>query len=180
VFNFYTDELGNRELPERFSQVAPSEPAKKSTTVKWALMIGAGVLIIAVSLFMVDRFRTIRLKSASAQAEQGPLSLPIPEKSIGVLPFKNLSAEKENAYFADGVQGEILTDLARVADLKVISQTSVMQYRSGVGAICARSARTGSCRPDPAKRSARIRAKGLYREASGPLGRVHTKPRARR
>jgi TolB-like protein len=91
-----------------------------------------GVLITAVSLFMFDRFRTIRLKSASAQAERSALSLPIPEKSIGVLPFKNLSDEKENAYFADGVQGEILTDLARVADLKVISQTSVMQYRSGV------------------------------------------------
>jgi TolB-like protein/tetratricopeptide (TPR) repeat protein len=48
-----------------------------------------------------------------------------------VLPFENRSEEKENAYFADGVQGEILTDLAKVADLKVISRTSVMQYRSG-------------------------------------------------
>jgi TolB-like protein len=54
-----------------------------------------------------------------------------PEKSVAVLPFENLSKEKENAYFADGVQGEILTDLAKVADLKVISRTSVMQYRSG-------------------------------------------------
>jgi TolB-like protein/class 3 adenylate cyclase/Flp pilus assembly protein TadD len=132
VFNLYTNELGNPELPEKFRQVAPSEPAKKSTSLKWALIIGAGVLIIAVSLFVSDRFRTIRLKSASAQAERSALSLPIPEKSIGVLPFRNLSDEKENAYFADGVQGEILTDLARVADLKVISQTSVMQYRSGV------------------------------------------------
>jgi TolB-like protein len=56
----------------------------------------------------------------------------IPEKSIGILPFENLSDEKENAYFADGVQDEILSDLARIADLKVISRTSVMQYRSGV------------------------------------------------
>ena len=53
----------------------------------------------------------------------------IPEKSIAVLPFLNLSNEKENAYFADGVQDEILTNLAKVADLKVISRTSVMQYR---------------------------------------------------
>lgn len=56
----------------------------------------------------------------------------ISEKSIAVLPFENLSANQENAFFADGVQDEILTDLARIADLKVISRTSVMQYKSGV------------------------------------------------
>jgi len=56
---------------------------------------------------------------------------PIPEKSIAVLPFENLSEEKQNAHFTDGVQDEILTDLAKVADLKVISRTSVMQYKSG-------------------------------------------------
>src|SRR6266536_6079355 len=55
-----------------------------------------------------------------------------PEKSIVVLPFSNLSKEEENAFFADGVQDEILTDLARVADLKVISRASAMQYKSGV------------------------------------------------
>ena len=52
-------------------------------------------------------------------------------KSIAVLPFENLSSDKENAYFTDGVQDEILTDLAKIADLKVISRTSVMQYKSG-------------------------------------------------
>src|SRR5262249_1975841 len=55
------------------------------------------------------------------------------EKSIAVLPFENLSEEKQNAFFADGVQDEILTDLAKIADLKVISRMSVMQYKSGVG-----------------------------------------------
>src|SRR5262249_7038139 len=55
-----------------------------------------------------------------------------PDKSIAVLPFENLSSDKENAYFTDGVQDEILTHLAKVADLKVISRTSVMQYKSGV------------------------------------------------
>jgi TolB-like protein/Tfp pilus assembly protein PilF len=54
------------------------------------------------------------------------------DKSIAVLPFENLSNEKENAYFADGIQDEILTDLARIADLKVISRRSVMAYRSGI------------------------------------------------
>src|SRR5438552_17004120 len=54
----------------------------------------------------------------------------IPEKSIAVLPFENLSSDKENAYFTDGVQDEILTDLAKIADLKVIIRTSVMQYKT--------------------------------------------------
>src|SRR5262249_4322812 len=49
-----------------------------------------------------------------------------------VMPFENLSSDKENAYFTDGVQDEILTDLAKIADLKVISRTSVLQYKSGV------------------------------------------------
>src|SRR5437870_5813523 len=57
--------------------------------------------------------------------------LPVSDKSIAVLPFENLSDEKENAYFADGVQDEILTVLARIGDLKVISRTSVMPYKAG-------------------------------------------------
>src|SRR6202008_2215171 len=54
----------------------------------------------------------------------------IPDKSIAVLPFENLSEDKQNAFFADGVQDEVLTNLAKVADLKVISRTSVMQYKT--------------------------------------------------
>jgi TolB-like protein/Tfp pilus assembly protein PilF len=59
--------------------------------------------------------------------------LPAPEKSIAVLPFENLSEEKANAYFADGIQDEILTRLSKVADLKVISRTSTQQYQSKPG-----------------------------------------------
>jgi len=55
-----------------------------------------------------------------------------PDKSIAVLPFENLSPDPDNAYFADGVQDEILTNLARIADLKVIGRTSVIQYKSGL------------------------------------------------
>src|SRR5436190_5747203 len=67
------------------------------------------------------------------ESERATLSNPAPpEKSIAVLPFSNLSKEQENAFFADGVQDEILTDLARVADLRVISRTSVMPYKSGM------------------------------------------------
>src|SRR6266496_2085381 len=58
-------------------------------------------------------------------------SLP-PDKSIAVLPLENLSDEKENAFLADGIQDELLSDLSKVADLKVISRTSVMQYKSGI------------------------------------------------
>src|SRR5205809_479001 len=68
-----------------------------------------------------------------AESERSTLSNPAPpEKSIAVLPFSNLSKEQENAYFVDGVQDEIVTDLAKVADLKVISRTSVMPYKSGM------------------------------------------------
>ena len=55
-----------------------------------------------------------------------------------MLPFENLSEEKANAFFADGVQDEILTDLAKIADLKVISRTSTMQYKSGLARNLAR------------------------------------------
>jgi len=76
------------------------------------------VLVAAVALLVFDRWRK----------RDGP-SAP-DEKSIAVLPFQNLSRDPDNAFFADGVQDEILTDLARVADLKVISRTSVLQYKS--------------------------------------------------
>src|SRR5947208_7533737 len=67
------------------------------------------------------------------ESEHSAASNPAPpEKSIAVLPFSNLSKEQENAFFADGVQDEILSDLAKVADLKVISRTSVMPYKSGM------------------------------------------------
>ena len=59
-----------------------------------------------------------------------PPPMPLPAR-VAVLPFENLSADPENAFFTDGVQDEILNDLAKIADLKVISRTSVMQYKSG-------------------------------------------------
>ena len=60
------------------------------------------------------------------------LSEPISGKSVAVLPLENLSEEKENAYFADGIQDELLSNLSKIKDLKVISRTSVMQYKSGI------------------------------------------------
>src|SRR5881398_2230873 len=87
-------------------------------------VLAALLLVLAVPLgLMIWKNESERPKTSNAAP---------PEKSIAVLPFSNLSTEQENAFFADGVQDEILTDLARVADLKVISRTSVMPYKSGI------------------------------------------------
>lgn len=80
------------------------------------------VLALAVAFLLFDRFRPGRA------GKGGSL-----EKSIAVLPFENFSNEKENAFFADGVQDDLLTNLARIKDLKVISRTSVMRYREREG-----------------------------------------------
>ena len=126
VVNLYTEKLGNPHLPEKFARIAASRA--RSGRLKWAL-IGASALVAAVGLLMFDRFRGARFNSTGEQGHPGGDLLPIPEKSIAVLPFENRSDDKENAYFADGVQSEILTDLANIADLRVISRTSVMQYK---------------------------------------------------
>src|SRR6266566_174591 len=131
VVNLYTEELGNPELPEKFKQEAGapkttaliSGSAAKSAGRRWA-MIGAAVLIIAVVAIGVLLFPLKRSQTAAT------ISTTIPQKSIAVLPFENLSEEKANAYFADGIQDEILTRLSKIADLKVISRTSTQHYKS--------------------------------------------------
>ncbi len=104
---------------------------------------GTELLILALLLALGGGFlwrfasasrEPVKTSAAPAAKADSPLpAVPIPEKSIAVLPFENLSSDKENAFFTDGVQDEILTDLAKVADLKVISRTSVMQYREATG-----------------------------------------------
>jgi TolB-like protein/Tfp pilus assembly protein PilF len=91
----------------------------KSRAWIYFVVIGAA---ISIGLFFVGRY------TARTSREQ---STELPDKSIAVLPFENLSRDPENAFFTDGVQDEILADLAKVADLKVISRTSVMLYKSG-------------------------------------------------
>src|SRR5205814_5839468 len=80
-----------------------------------------GVLLLVIAMLIVGRLPFYRQTGES-----------ISQKSIAVLPFDNRSSDKENAYFTDGVQDEILTNLAKIADLKVISRTSVLHYKSGV------------------------------------------------
>ena len=116
VTNLYSDEVGNPQLPKKFLALK-----KHRSHVHWAeAAIALLVLAAVVGAFIF----ALRKPTRS--------SLSIAEKSIAVLPFENLSEEKANAFFADGVQDEILTHLARIADLKVISRTSVMQYKTGL------------------------------------------------
>jgi TolB-like protein/Flp pilus assembly protein TadD len=86
----------------------------------------AAVLVLVVAVLYLRGTQTVtKLSFGNASG----ISSAIPDRSVAVLPFENLSKEKANAFFADGVQDDILTKLAKVADLKVISRTSVMQYR---------------------------------------------------
>jgi len=89
-----------------------------------ALLIGG---MAALSILVLAGLYFGALKQQAKPVSQ---AAAIPVKSIAVLPFENLSTDQANAFFADGVQDEILTDLAKVADLKVISRTSVMQYKN--------------------------------------------------
>ncbi len=101
-------------------------PSPRKLSKKKALVIGS---MIAAAVFVLAG-----VYFAASKRQATPVSHPsaIPQKSIAVLPFENLSADQQNAFFADGVQDEILTDLAKVADLKVISRTSVMQFKTGI------------------------------------------------
>lgn len=105
-------------LTRRVSRVLRRGPRRLAAII-------AIIALLALGIFLFPYARSKFEKSAGATAPA-----VAPEKSIAVLPFENLSANQENSFFADGVQDEILTNLAKVADLKVISRTSVMQYRT--------------------------------------------------
>jgi len=106
---------------------ADAAPASRSRSRAWVyVVLIAGAL--SAGLFFLGRF-TAQTPRQSEAATGSTIS----NKSIAVLPFENLSSDKENAYFADGIQEEILTRLAKIADLKVISRTSTQQYQSKPG-----------------------------------------------
>src|SRR5437667_123245 len=114
VVNLYDDQFGNAKLPQRFKTLQ-----KRRTRLRWVATTAA-LLALAMIIPGVVMFSRYRERS----------TLAAPEKSIAVLPFENLSEEKANAYFAEGIQNEILTRLAAVRDLKVISRTSTAKYQS--------------------------------------------------
>jgi TolB-like protein/Tfp pilus assembly protein PilF len=114
IANLYDDEVGNAQLPKKLQAVK-----RHRTHVRWAeVSIALLVLAAIVAAFVF----LLRRPTRSAMA--------IAEKSIAVLPFENRSEDKANAYFADGIQDEILTRLSKIADLKVISRTSTQHYTS--------------------------------------------------
>jgi hypothetical protein len=108
--------------PEGLKRTEDVDLATQTRTKRhtWIYVAIVGALL-SISLFFLGRF------TASTKQNGAPDVLA---KSIAVLPFQNLSEDKSNAFFGDGVQDQILTDLAKIADLKVISRTSVMQYRN--------------------------------------------------
>jgi TolB-like protein/class 3 adenylate cyclase/Tfp pilus assembly protein PilF len=136
LVNLHKENLGNPRIPEklkrgkRWKQAAV--PVRPITAPRWpkSVLISA---ILGSAVALAVSFLTLfhRASPTTTQNLSQPAAAVV-EKSIAVLPFENLSDEKQNAYFADGVQDEILTHLAKIADLKIISRVSVMQYKSGV------------------------------------------------
>ena len=128
VVNLYTEDLGNPETPEKLKQAsgaagAATARSERALTAKWP-MIGAALSMIAAVLIGLLIFLAKRVPPGSVA------STAIPTKSIAVLPFENLSRDPDNAYFSEGIQEEILTRLAKIADLKVISRTSTQHFKS--------------------------------------------------
>jgi TolB-like protein len=114
VVSLYDDEIGNSQLPSKLRVLQKHRARTRWAAIATALLLLAGI---------VAAFVIVSKKSARSTST-------IPEKSIAVLPFENRSNDKENAYFADGIQDEILTRLSKIADLKVISRTSTQHYKS--------------------------------------------------
>src|SRR5438876_10719905 len=103
------------------TETADAMPAAaRSKKHVWIFVVVIGGLL-SIGLFFLGRY-TARSSTAS--------SSELPAKSIAVLPFDNLSRDPDNAYFCEGVQDEILTRLAKIADLKVISRTSTQRFKS--------------------------------------------------
>jgi len=124
VVNFCSDGIGNPEVPEKLLRLKKLHASGvRKRRIVWALASLVVISALAFGFWFQGR-RVAHLVSSASD---------VFEKSIAVLPLENLSEEKENAFFADGIQGDILSSLAKVSALKVISRTSVMQYR-GAGA----------------------------------------------
>src|SRR5438094_2370813 len=121
IVNLYTEELGNAAMPEKVKATRVTSAARERAVRRRKVLVVAALLVAAGAIgFVMLRHKRPLPTAGSA----------IPEKSIAVLPFENLSDDKSNAYFADGIQDEILTRLSKIADLKVISRTSTQHYKS--------------------------------------------------
>jgi TolB-like protein/Tfp pilus assembly protein PilF len=126
--NFFGDDVGNPELPSLCKKAREEQTSAARRRARRGRLL-LGIVLLAMMALSLAAFLILQRKPLGASPSK--TAAAIREKSIAVLPFANLSDEKQNAYLADGIVDEILTDLAKVADLKVISRTSVMQYASG-------------------------------------------------
>jgi len=115
IVNLYTDQLGNAALPAKLRRARTAFRLKSAVVVVLLL-----IAVLGVGFWMLRR----------SQGKFESQAALIPSKSLAVLPFENLSRDPDNAYFADGIQDEILTRLSKIADLKVISHTSTQHYKS--------------------------------------------------
>jgi len=131
VFNLYRDGLGNPAVPEKLKRGRRWKKAGVSiqpiSAARWRKFVLIGALLLSAVALAIS-FSILSRRGALTQTTS-PGAL-VPEKSIAVLPFENRSEDKANAYFADGIQDEILTRLSKIADLKVISRTSTEHYKS--------------------------------------------------
>jgi TolB-like protein/Tfp pilus assembly protein PilF len=127
LVNLYTENLGNPATPAKVERAQRAEMLRARKLRRRSLGFAALVLlaVLALGAFLWSRRAT---PPGAASTNTGPGG--IPAKSIAVLPLENLSDNKENAFFADGIQDDLLTSLAKIKDLKVISRTSVMSYRN--------------------------------------------------
>src|SRR5437764_14360827 len=128
IVNLFTAELGNSERPKRMAM--PAQKTDVGPVTKERAPSRKSVLIIAACLAVAALAVATFLFWQRQKAKTSVSTLGIPEKSIAVMPFENLSRDPDNAYFADGIQDEILTRLSKIADLKVISRTSTQHYKS--------------------------------------------------
>lgn len=117
LFNLQGADFGNPALPSKVAQASAAASRLRRSRFSWRLAAAFFVVVLLVAGW----FWTVRRASRPGNA--------IPAKSIAVLPFKNFSDDKANGYFADGIQDDILTSLAKIRDLRVISRTSVEKYR---------------------------------------------------
>jgi TolB-like protein/class 3 adenylate cyclase len=135
LVNLYNDEVGNPRLPAKLTGNSSTrrldDAGRRSSSIwLWRALITSFVLLAAASGLWNILSRLGSHSMEVARATTSAVAASIPEKSIAVLPFEDFSADPETGFFTDGVQDEILTNLAKVADLKVISRTSVMQYKT--------------------------------------------------
>ncbi len=114
----------------RTEDLPPDQSIRHHTGRKLLAIVAAGGAI-ALALLIIQISRRADMKAIQDAATNSLPALSVPEKSIAVLPFENLSENKANEFFTAGVEDEILTDLAKVADLKVISRTSTRVYKAG-------------------------------------------------